>query len=313
MESKNNWKAWLYLAPAIILLGIFTFYPLINTILISFCKSYNIKSNEIALVALFKHGFTLDNYGYVLGIKGIRTGNNVSYYTNVVRYAIPNTLFIVFVTVPASIFIALIIAVAINSITPLKKIFQTIFFLPYVTNAIAVGMVFSVIFSSRSGLWNTIFGLPDGTHWVDGGASWGNGMFALCVYIIWHALPYKVLIFLSGLQGIDRQYYQAAQIDCATRLRTFYKVTVPLLSPQIIYVLITSLIGSFKEYSSVVALFNNPGTSNGSYNMYTMAYYIYDNISIQPRFAAAAAVLLFLIIMFFTVIQRKVSAKRVHY
>ena len=313
MESKNNWKAWLYLAPAIIFLGIFTFYPLINTILISFCKSYDIKSNEVALVALFKHGFTLDNYGYVLGIKGISRGGVISYYKNVIQYAIPNTLFIVFVTVPCSIFLALIIAVAINSIKPLKKLFQTIFFLPYVTNAIAVGMVFSVIFASNNGLWNSIFGLKNGTNWVDGGASWANGMFALCLYIVWHALPYKILIFLSGLQGIDKQYYQASQIDSASRLKTFWRVTVPLLSPQIIYVLITSLIGSFKEYSSVVALFNNPGTSLGSYNMYTVAYYIYDNISKQPRLAAAAAVLLFLIIMFFTVIQRKVSAKRVHY
>lgn len=309
MESKNNWKGWLYLAPAIILLLIFTFYPLVNTILIAFAKDYNIYANETALGAIFRSGFTFDNFGYVLGLKEIMPG-----YVDdtVIKYAIPNTLVIVFVTVPLSIIIALLIAVGINSIKAFKKILQTIFFLPYVTNSIAVGMVFAVIFAGNNGLWNTIFGLGN-TYWIDMGASWGNAMFALCVYIIWGALPYKILIFLSGLQGIDKQYYQAAQIDCAGRFKTFMRITVPLLSPQIVYVTITSLIGSFKEYSSVVAMFNQPGTSQGDYSMYTVTYYIYDNISSQPTLASAAAVILFIVIMIFTVLQRYVSAKRVHY
>ena len=312
MESKNNWKAWLYLAPAIILLLIFTFYPLINTILIAFAKDYNIYANETALGAIFRSGFTFDNFGYVLGLKGISLNGQVLYDKTVIEYALPNTLIIVFVTVPLSILIALLIAVGINSIKWFQKIFQTIFFIPYVTNSIAIGMVFAVIFAGTNGLWNSIFHLGN-VSWVDMGASRLNGMFALCVYIIWHALPYKILIFLSGLQGIDKQYYQAAQIDSASRSKTFFRVTVPLLSPQIVYVMITSLIGSFKEYSSIVALFNGQGTSAGSYNMYTITYYIYDNISKAPTRASAAAVLLFIIIMFFTVIQQQVSAKRVHY
>lgn len=309
MESKNNWKGWLYLAPAIILLIIFTFYPLVNTVMIAFAKDYNIYANETALQAIIRSGFTFDNFGYVLGLKEIIPGYAD---TTVIDYAIPNTLIIVFVTVPLSIIISLLIAVGINSIKAFKKLLQTIFFLPYVTNSIAVGMVFAVIFAGNNGLWNSIFGLGN-TYWIDMGANWGNAMFALCVYIIWGALPYKILIFLSGLQGIDKQYYQAAQIDAAGRIKTFLRVTVPLLSPQIVYVTITSLIGSFKEYSSVVAMFNQQGTSQGSYNMYTVTYYIYDNISSQPTLAAAAAVILFIVIMIFTVLQRYVSAKRVHY
>ena len=309
MESKNNWKGWLYLAPAIILLIIFTFYPLVNTIMIAFAKNYDIYANETALQAIFRSGFTFDNFGYVLGIKEIVPGYAD---TTVIDYAIPNTLIIVFVTVPLSIIISLLIAVGINSIKAFKKVLQTIFFLPYVTNSIAVGMVFAVIFAGNNGLWNSIFGLGD-TYWIDMGANWGNAMFALCVYIIWGALPYKILIFLSGLQGIDKQYYQAAKIDCATKVRTFMKITVPLLSPQILYITITSLIGSFKEYSSVVGLFGKQGTSQGSYNMYTVVYYVYDNIATHPELAAAAAVILFCIIMVFTVIQNWVSSKRVHY
>ena len=313
MESKNNWKGWLYLAPVLILMVVFTFYPLFNTILISFLKDYNYARGDSVLGSMFQNGITLENYGYVLGITPkITPSGEKFYYTPVIEYAIPNTFIIVFVTVPLSIIISLLIAVALNSIKALTKVFQTIFFVPYVTNAIAVGMVFSVIFAGHNGLWNSIFHLGD-TYWIDMAAPRSKAMFALCVYIIWHALPYKILIFLSGLQGIDKQYYQAAKIDAASKFKTFMNVTVPLLSPQIVYVLITSLIGSFKEYSSVVGLFNGPGTSSGSKNMYTVVYYIYDNISSNTTLAAAAAVILFIIILIFTAIQKYVTDKKVHY
>lgn len=313
METKNNWKAWLYLAPALILMLVFTFYPLFNTFLIAFLKNYDY-ANESVLQSVFKEdgGLTLRNFGYVLGITPKIVGGKEFYYTNVIDYAIPNTIIITFVTVPISVILSLLIAVGLNSIKKLNKIFQTIFFIPYVTNAMAIGMVFSVIFAGSNGLWNALFGLTE-KYWVDMGADRVSGLFALSVYIVWHALPYKILIFLSGLQGIDKQYYQAAKIDCATKAKTFMRITVPLLSPQILYITITSLIGSFKEYSSVVGLFGKQGTSQGDYNMYTVVYYVYDNISSHPELAAAAAVILFAIIMVFTVIQRKISDKRVHY
>ena len=314
METKNNWKAWLYLAPALVLMAIFTFYPLFNTFTIAFLENYDYLSGESVVESILKEdgGLTLRNFGYVLGITPKIVAGKEFYYTNVIQYAIPNTIIITFVTVPLSVIISLLIAVGLNSIKKLNKIFQTIFFIPYVTNGIAIGMVFAVIFAGSNGLWNAIFGLGD-KYWIDMGADRISALIALCIYIVWHALPYKILIFLSGLQGIDKQYYQAAKIDCATKTKTFMRITVPLLSPQILYITITSLIGSFKEYSSIVGLFGKQGTSQGSYNMYTVVYYVYDNIASHPELAAAAAVTLFAIIMVFTVIQNWVSSKKVHY
>lgn len=336
--ERNNWKAWLYLAPTIILMAVFTFYPLINTIVIAFLKNYDYvtQSNE---------GFTMENFGVVLGLVGKSSIMNaqgqydsifrwncfkfesegvVGYYVdptgvvqkayftmNVIRYAFPNTLLITFITVPLSIIIALLISVGLNSIPSFKKFFQTIFFVPYVTNAIAVGMVFAVLFDYK-GILNYLLGLGSLT-WIDQGAPAWRGMIALCVYIIWHSLPFKILIFLSGLQNIDKQYYDAAKIDCAGKFKTMMNVTVPLLSPQILYIMITSFIGSFKEYTSVVGLFGQQGTSPGSYNMYTVVYYIYDMVNGNVQYGAAAAVLLFIVIMLFTAIQFKVSKTRVHY
>src|SRR5574344_2368717 len=178
MESKNNWKAWLYLAPALILMAVFTFYPLINTFVISFLKDFDYRSGA-------KSGFTFDNYGLVLGIVENVPGVPESQITDFVQYALPNTLLITFVTVPISILIALLIAIGINSIPKLQKLLQTIFFMPYVTNVIAVGMVFAIIFSDK-GIFNNLFGLT-GTKWVSLGASWGNSMTILCLYIIWSA------------------------------------------------------------------------------------------------------------------------------
>ena len=307
MIKKNDWRAWLYLAPVLILLSVFTFYPLISTIVISFSKDYNYLMQSSS-------GFTFDNYAYIFKTNYIDNGDGTTtaVYSEVLRYAIPNTLVIVFVTVPISIALSLLIAVGLNSIKWLKKIFQTIFFMPYVTNAIAIGMVFAVIFNDH-GLWNYAFH-SIGVHWVDQGAPASNAMLALCIYTVWHALPYKILIFLSGLQGIDKQYYQAAQIDAASKVKTFMNVTVPLLSPQIMYIMITSFIGSFKEYSSVVGLFGKAGTLEGLNNMYTIVYYIYDSIGAnQTQYGCAAAVLLFIVILIFTGIQFAVSSKRVHY
>ena len=306
MVKKNDWRAWLYLAPVVILLAVFTFYPLINTFGIAFLKNYKYLTGK-------SEGFTFENFGYVLGLIGKKAGGQTYYFRDVIEYAIPNTMIVVFVTVPLSIVIALLISVGLNSIKPLKKLFQTIFFMPYVTNAIAVGMVFAVIFDGY-GIWNHLFNLVIPTYWLDVGAKQWQAMFALCVYIVWHALPYKILILLSGLQNIDKQYYQAAQIDAAGKFKTFMNVTVPLLSPQILYIMITSFIGAFKEYSSVVGLLGKSGTVTGLNNMYTIVYYIYDMIGKdQVQLGAAAAVMLFAVIMIFTAIQFKVSSTRVHY
>lgn len=298
-ESRNNWRAWLYLAPVLVLMSVFLIYPLIDTIFISFMSNFDYIKGTF-------DGFTLDNYGAILGLSSI----NGAYESRILEFALPNTFFLVFATVIPSILIALLISVALNSIKWFQKILQTIFFLPYVTNVIAVGMVFSVLFDSQ-GVFNFLFGIT-GKQWIYGATRW-DAMLPLCIYIIWSSLPFKILVFLSGLQGIDKQYYQAAKIDAAPRFKVLWRVTVPLLGPQILYIMVTSFIGAFKEYSSIVGLFNGPGTTTGTYELYTIVYYIYDNLNTHTSFAAAAAVLLFLIILLFTFLQMGISKKRVYY
>lgn len=300
--SRNNWKAWIYLAPIIVLISVFLLYPLVNTIFIAFTSEYNYAAGT-------GKGFTLENFGMILGLSEF----NGAKETKFLRYAIPNTFFLTFVTVPISIVLALIISVALNSIRWFQKFLQTVFFLPYVTNAIAVGMVFSVMFD-QNGIINSLLGTAgtdDAIAWMKSD-QW-TAMIPLVIYIVWHAMPFKILIFLSGLQNIDKQYYQAAQIDAAPKWKVLWRITVPLLSPQILYIMITSFIAAFKEYTSIVGLFNAPETQTGTGNMMTVVYYVYDNLVVKTSWAAAAAVFLFVVILIFTAIQFAVSKKRVHY
>ena len=318
MESKNNWKAWLYLAPVLILLAVFTFYPILNTFFISFMKDYNYITGT-------NKGFTVQNYLDILvpaeGFKWNQDDGTMFY--RVINTGLTNTVLLTFVTVPISIILSLGIAIALNSITPLKKFFQTIFFMPYVTNAIAIGMVFAIIFDTQYGIINFITGQAGHpwitpNTWTGEGVNYWSAFFAICFYIVWHSLPYKILIFLGGLQNIDQQYYDAAKIDGASKLKTTLKVTVPMLSPQILYITITSFIGAFKEYNSVVGLFGTKAgafdATTGPTSMQTMVFFVYDMVAKNKvQYASAAAVLLFLIILAFTGIQSKVSKKRVHY
>lgn len=309
VSSKNNWKGWLYLAPVIILVSVFLLYPLINTIFIAFTSNYS-------YIEGYGTGLTLDNFAIVLGLKEyVVEGTGASRETNFVNYAVPNTLILTFITVPVSITLALIIAVALNSIKWFQKFLQTVFFLPYVTNGIAIGMVFAVIFD-KQGIINNIFGTN--TDWILNADRW-TAMVPLCIYIVWQSIPFKILILLSGLQGVDKQYYQAAQIDSASKGKILRRITIPLLSPQIMYLMITGFIGAFKEYTSVVAIFNGPSTSDTSTTkeLLTVVYYVYDIMQndalTKIQLAAAAAVLLFVVILLFTFIQFKVSKRRVFY
>lgn len=307
--SKNNWKAWLYLAPVIILVAVFLLYPLINTIFIAFTSNYS-------YIEGYGTGLTLDNFAIVLGLKQyVVEGTGASTETNFVNYAVPNTLIITFITVPLSITLALIISVALNSIKWFQKFLQTVFFLPYVTNSIAIGMVFAVIFD-KQGIINGIFNID--TNWILNADRW-TAMVPLCIYIVWQSIPFKILILLSGLQGVDKQYYQAAQIDSASKGKILRRITIPLLSPQIMYLMITGFIGAFKEYTAVVAIFNGPSTSDTSTTkeLLTVVYYVYDILQndalTKIQFGAAAAVLLFVVILLFTFVQFRVSKRRVFY
>jgi len=301
LDKKSN-KAWLYLAPSLFLLIIFTFYPLINALLISFFK-------DVVIEDMTHAGFYgLNNYKDVLMDSDFRS-------------ALGNTSFITFVSVPISIIVALLISVGLKSIKKLQGVFQTIFFLPYVTNAIAIGMAFAFIFNQNYGLLNTIlgwFGLggAENINWIGAGASWGRAMTSLLIFSIWGGLAFKILVFLSGLQGIDKQYYDAARIDAAPRRRIFTKITVPLLSPMIAYITITSFIGAFKVFTTVVGMFGpSMGTSGNPRQLITVVGLVYGYIGSIGRggTAAAIAVILFIITLAFTGIQMQVSKKRVHY
>ncbi len=302
LEKEHNLKAWLYLAPTLILLTIFTFYPLFNAFLISFFK-------DVVIEDMSTDGFN----GFGNYVEVINNGN--------FRSALFNTGFLVLVSVPSSVILALLISVGLKSIKKLQGVFQTIFFLPYVTNAIAVGMAFAFIFNQQYGLLNTIlgwFGLnsAEGINWVGAGATWGRAMSALLIYSIWGGLAFKILVFLSGLQSIDKQYYDAAKIDAAPRGRIFRKITVPLLSPMIAYITITSFIGAFKVYTTVVGMFGpSMGTSGNPRQLITVVGMVYSYIGKigDGGLAAAMAIILFIIILAFTGIQMQVSKRRVHY
>ena len=313
-KTKNFWRAMLYLSPAIILLAVFTFYPVLQTFVISFNYQYNYMLSSKGYFAPYNpEGWGIQNY--------ITIFSEGSPFLQ----CLLNTMIIVFVSVPISIALSLLIAVALNSIKPLQKLLQTIFFLPYVTNTIAIGMVFSVMFESQQGLMNTILNtLGEGSiNWLGGNPDAGllfdsqffTSLVVLISYIVWNSLPFKVIILLSALQSVDRQYYQAAQIDGTSKLRTFTKITVPLLSPQIFYLLITSFIGAFKEYSSVIGLFGaKEGATGGHYDMRTIVGYIYASLTdLNVGEACAGAVVLFVIIMVFTLLKNFISRKQIHY
>ena len=311
---QKQWKAWLYLAPALILMIIFTFYPLINTVLVAFTEDYNFAwsvedGGGNFLTRIFQVGdwgsFSIKNFKILLVRDEVLNPD-----MDFINIYLKNTL---------------LIAVALNSIPKFQKLLQTIFFLPYVTNTIAIGMVFAVMFDTNSGLINTLIEMfgGDPVEWLGsaaGTASYWHCMFVVLVYIIWDALPFKILILLSGLQSIDKQYYQAAQIDGTSKFRTLTRITAPLLSPQIIYLMITSFIGAFKEYNSIVAIIGPTATPYGYQSpiMGTVVWYLYQNIKggkdgFGMGYAAAGSLLLFIIIMIITAINSKISKKFVHY
>ncbi len=316
--QKNQWKAWIYLAPTIILMIVFTMYPLINTFIVAFKENYQY-ANFYDKNGSFD-GFGLKNFKILLIKDPILNPNG-----DFINTYLKNTALLAVISVPLSIILALLISVALNSIPKFQKILQTIFFLPYVTNAIAIGMVFAFMFNTDYGLINTLLDWVgvDRIEWLGsfmGKAEMTQMYIVLMSYIIWNALPFKILILLSGLQSIDKQYYQAAQIDGTSKGRTLLKITVPLLSPQIVYLTITSFIGAFKEYSSIISIFGPNATPTNWQRpvMGTVVWYIYNNIKGGPDgygmgYAAAGAVILFIIIMIITAFNAWVSKRYVHY
>lgn len=312
VDSKKQWKAWLYLSPALLLLLVFTVWPIINTVRLSFLEGYS------SLAAAGNAKFTIGFKNFVDVVKDSDFLRNLS-----------NTFILCITTVPISTILALLIAVCLNAIKPLQKLLQTIFFLPYVTNSIAIGMVFAAMFNivglqgdgvtitKTAGIINNVIMAFGGSpvNWINPGSEkWAN-MVVLIVYIVWNALPFKILILLGGLQNINKQYYEAAKVDGTSRARIFWRITVPLLSPMLAYVLITGFIGGFKEYSSVIGIFGQMGPPDDIHRLNTMVGYIYQQLDGSQAYgrASAGALILFAIIMLVTVLNLYVSKKKVHY
>ena len=295
--KKNNLKGWLYLLPAILFLGAFMVYPLIDVFVYSLEEGYNSASQSFSGVGLY-------NYRYVL---------RDPYFLQ----ALKNTFLMVVVTVPLSTGLALLISVGLSSIKRLRELYQTVYFLPYVTNTLAVGLVFMILFRKTpysDGLMNALlsgFGLGP-LDFIDG--PYAAKLFVLCFYTIWVVLPFKILILTSALASVKADYYKAAQVDGTSKWRTFARITLPMISPTIFYLVVTGFIGAFKSYSDAVALF---GVDLNAAGMNTLVGYIYDmlygNSGGYPSYASAAAILLFAIVLTITAINLLVSKKHVHY
>ncbi len=295
--KNNNLKAWLYLLPAILFLGVFMVYPLIDVFIYSFEEGYNSASQTF-----FGTGFY--NYQYIL---------RDPYFLQAVK----NTFILVIITVPVSTGLSLVISVALASIDKLRKLFQTVYFLPYVTNTLAVGLVFMILFKKTAytdGMVNLLinfFGGPsvdfiEGPYWAK--------MLVLCIYTVWIVMPFKILILTSALASVNQNYYDAARVDGTTKWRMFTKITLPMISPTLFYLIITGFIGAFKAYSDAVALF---GTNLNAAKMNTIVGYVYDMLYGDsggfPSYASAAAIILFIIVLTITCINLLISKKHVHY
>ena len=295
--EKNNLKAWLYLLPAILFLGVFMVYPLVDVFIYSFEEGYNSASQTYFGIGAY-------NYSYVL---------HDPYFLQAVK----NTFILVIITVPVSTGLALLISLGLSSVKKLRELFQTIYFLPYVTNTLAVGLVFMILFQKTAytdGLVNLMlntFGFAsidfiDGPYWAK--------MFTLCFYTVWVVLPFKILILTSALASVNETYYNAAKVDGTPKRRMFARITLPMISPTLFYLIITGFIGAFKAYSDAVALF---GTDLNAAEMNTIVGYVYDmlygNSGGYPSYASAAAIILFAIVLTITCINLLISKKHVHY
>ncbi len=295
--EKRNAKAWLYLLPALLFLGVFMIYPLVDVVVYSLEENYN-------------------------AVKEVFTGVGLENFSHVLRdpfflQAVKNTFILVVITVPLSTGLALFISLGLSSVKPLRRFYQTVYFLPYVTNTLAVGLVFMLLFQyndSQVGLFNLLIrafgGSPvdfiDGPYWAK--------MTVMCLYTVWVVMPFKILILTSALASVPQSYYNAAKIDGTSKWRTFVRITLPMISPMIFYLIITGFIGAFKAYSDEVALF---GVNLNEAGMNTIVGYVYDmlysNGGSYPSYASAAALILFAIVLTITVVNLMVSRKTVHY
>lgn len=311
-------SGWLFVLPAVILMCVFTFYPIVNAFIGAFKQNYNGLNGSF-------DGWGFENFVRVL--KG-DTGTGGADFLQ----CLVNTVVFTLVSVPLSTLLALLISVALTSIKPLQKAYQTVLFLPYLTNALAMGAVFATFFTivgtrnntETVGLFNMVLGWfgIDPVDWIGkaGGPTWELGSLTIpwpkyivmIIYEVWSGLPFKILILFSSLQSVNKQYYDAARIDGANKHTILWKITAPMISPMISYLIVTGIMGGMKQYTAVVGIFSEQ--MGIDYDMGTVVGYIYQYIDKgMTGYAFAGSLLLFFIIMIFTGINRFVSKKRVKF
>jgi len=295
--DKKSPKALLYLLPSLLFLGVFFVYPLIDVFIYSFEEGFNFASQKSLGTGFYNYLYVLHDPYFLQSLK--------------------NTFILVIITVPLSTIIALVISLGLSSIKALRNLFQTVYFLPYVTNTLAVGLVFMILFKPTAysdGLINLLINFFGGES-VDfiSGPYWAK-MFVLCFYTIWVVMPFKILILTSAIASVSNDLYNAAKVDGTSRFRTFTRITLPMISPMIFYLIITGFIGAFKAYSDAVALF---GVDLNAQGMNTIVGYVYDmlygNSGGYPSYASSAAIILFAIVLTITCINLIISKKNVHY
>lgn len=284
-SAENQPKAWLFLLPSLVIIFLFSIYPLIRSFWMSFQSG-----------TLLRPVFSgLDNYAFVLKDPNF-------------HIAMKNTAIFAFAVVPIALLISLVVSWLIFEKIKHKDFFETLFFIPYVTSTLAIGIVFRYFFNDSYGIINYVLSFVgiSPINWLN---SVSMSLPTLIIFGIWSGLAFNIIILLAAFRNIDSEYYKVADMFGATNWEQFKKITLPLLVPTMTFLLTVNFIGAFKVYSQVFALFG--GTAGVANSATTAVYYIYDKFHIagRPGPAMAATVILFLLILGFTLLQNFIVKK----
>lgn len=289
-KRSDYFWAYLMIAPTMLGLTIFYLWPIIQTVYFSFTE----------WGAFGQYEWTgLDNYKRMLDDSNL-------------LQSFKNTGIYIIFTVPIGIFLSILVAVLLNQKIKGKSIYRTLYFLPVITMPAAIAMVWRWLYNSDYGLLNyllSLFGIR-GPQWVSDPKI---ALYSIIVVAIWSGIGYNVVIFLSGLQGIPKTYYEAAEIDGAGPIKVFFKITLPLLSPVIFFVTIMSFIGAFQVFDLIFMMIGKSSTALENTQSIVYLFYQHAFVLNDKGYAAAIAVLLLIIILIITAIQMVLQKKWVHY
>lgn len=289
---KSTAKAALYLLPMLVITITFNIWPIINSFLMSLYTKYDFYTDKVS-------AWGFDNFVYLW--------NDPDFHL-----AVRNTLVFVVGVVPITVILSLIIALLLNQVKIISSFFRTVYFLPFVTSTVAIAMVWNWMFHTNYGLINYFMGWF-GIHPINWLTDLHYALLALIIMSIWKSLGFNIILFLVGLNNIDHGYYAAAEIDGANARQRFWNITIPLLSPITFLVSVNGIIGSFKVFDEIFALFQ--GTPGPGKADLTIVYYLYQKFYTEYKYpiAAASGVVLFFLILLVTLVQLWYSRKHVHY